>query len=57
MVTSGIIGLFVGAVPLAVGYRIFMEWVDDGEEGTGSEPEEAEPGQTATAEQSLPAAK
>lgn len=57
MVTSGIIGLFVGAVLLAVGYQIFMEWVDEGEEGAGSEPEEAEPGQTATAEQSLPAAK
>jgi predicted PurR-regulated permease PerM len=28
MVTSGIIGLFTGAVVLAVGYQIFMEWVD-----------------------------
>ncbi len=28
MVSSGIIGLFVGAVLLAVGYQIFMEWVD-----------------------------
>ena len=28
MVTGGITGLFVGAVVLAVGYKIFMEWVD-----------------------------
>jgi len=28
MVTSGIIGLFLGAVVLAVGYQVFMEWVD-----------------------------
>jgi len=36
MVSSGIIGLFVGAVALAVGYQIFMEWVDSpGEAATG----------------------
>jgi len=29
MVWSGIIGLFLGAVLLAVGYQIFMEWVDN----------------------------
>ena len=29
MVTGGIIGLFVGGVLLAVGYQLFMEWVDD----------------------------
>lgn len=28
MVTSGIIGLFIGAVLLAVAYRLFMDWVD-----------------------------
>lgn len=27
MATSGIIGLFIGAILLAVGYQIFMEWV------------------------------
>jgi predicted PurR-regulated permease PerM len=27
MVSAGIIGLFVGAVVLAVGYRLFMAWV------------------------------
>lgn len=30
MITSGFIGLFVGAVVLAVGYQIFMGWVDNG---------------------------
>jgi predicted PurR-regulated permease PerM len=28
MATGGLTGLFVGAVLLAVGYKIFMEWVD-----------------------------
>jgi predicted PurR-regulated permease PerM len=28
MVTSGMIGLFLGAVLLSLGYQIFMEWVD-----------------------------
>jgi len=29
MVAGGIIGLFVGGVVLAVGYQLFMEWVDE----------------------------
>jgi predicted PurR-regulated permease PerM len=29
MVAAGIIGLFIGAVVLAVGYQIFMAWVDE----------------------------
>lgn len=29
MATSGIIGLFLGAVLLAVGYQVFMQWVGD----------------------------
>lgn len=32
MITSGLIGLFLGAVLLAIGYQIFMEWVDEVEE-------------------------
>jgi len=28
MAAGGIIGLFVGAVLLALGYQIFMSWVD-----------------------------
>jgi predicted PurR-regulated permease PerM len=27
MVSAGIIGLFIGAIVLAVGYQIFMDWV------------------------------
>ena len=37
MVSSGIIGMFIGAVLLAVGYQVFMEWVNytDEEDGAG----------------------
>jgi len=45
MVAAGIIGLFLGAVVLAVAYELFMDWVgeseaDDGEvaAGSGDEP-------------------
>ncbi len=31
MITSGIIGLFVGAVILALGYQLYIFWVTDGE--------------------------
>jgi predicted PurR-regulated permease PerM len=34
MILSGIIGLFVGAVVLAVGYSLFMAWVDQDHQGT-----------------------
>jgi predicted PurR-regulated permease PerM len=33
MVGGGIVGLFVGAVLLAVGYQLFMDWVDEVDEG------------------------
>jgi predicted PurR-regulated permease PerM len=46
MVSGGIIGMFVGAVLLAVGYQVFMDWIDNVEEGTS-----AEPGQIETADQ------
>jgi len=42
MVSAGIVGLFIGAVLLAVGYKAFMLWVDDEEEGTSAEPERIE---------------
>ncbi len=32
MMLSGIIGLFVGAVGLALGYELFLAWLDQGEE-------------------------
>jgi predicted PurR-regulated permease PerM len=28
-ITGGILGLFVGAVVLSLGYTVFMAWVDD----------------------------
>jgi predicted PurR-regulated permease PerM len=33
MLLSGIIGLFVGAVVLAIGYRLFAAWIDPQDEG------------------------
>lgn len=42
MVSGGIIGMFVGAVLLAVGYQIFMDWVDNVEAGINVEPGQAE---------------
>jgi len=42
MVSSGIIGLFIGAVFLAVGYQIFMDWVDEDVTATNAEPLDAE---------------
>jgi predicted PurR-regulated permease PerM len=36
MITSGIVGLFIGAVVLAVGYSLFREWVE-----LGNEPDES----------------
>lgn len=30
LITSGIVGLFIGAVVLAVGYKLFKAWVEDG---------------------------
>lgn len=42
MVSGGIIGMFVGAALLAVGYQVFMDWIDNVEKGTGAEPEKIE---------------
>ena len=42
MVSAGIIGLFLGAVLLAVGYKIFMAWVDEDEEFDSTKPEQIE---------------
>ena len=36
MIMSGIIGLFIGAVILALGYELFMEWLDRGAVEAGS---------------------
>jgi predicted PurR-regulated permease PerM len=45
MVSGGIIGMFVGAALLAVGYQVFMDWIDNVEKGTGAEPEKIETGE------------
>jgi len=34
MVSGGIIGLFVGAVVMAIGYQVFMDWVAEGDEAS-----------------------
>lgn len=36
MVAGGIIGLFIGPVMLAIGYRLFWQWVDDQPEGSAA---------------------
>jgi predicted PurR-regulated permease PerM len=38
MILSGIIGLFVGAVALAVGYKLLMVWLNEGIEAVKDEP-------------------
>lgn len=47
MVTGGMIGLFLGAVLLTLGYKIFMEWVADNEieDSTSAEGEAVSPPQ------------
>ena len=30
MAASGILGMFIGATLLSIGYRIFMAWVNEG---------------------------
>ena len=40
MITSGIIGLFIGAIILALGYQIFQFWLNNSQEDP--EPETAE---------------
>jgi predicted PurR-regulated permease PerM len=42
MVSGGITGMFVGAVLLAVGYRVFLDWVAIGEEGAVAETGQGE---------------
>ena len=39
MITSGIVGLFIGAVILAIGYKLFQAWVEKDEPDTEAEAE------------------
>mgnify|MGYP000880565193 FL=1 len=41
MVAGGLIGLFLGAVLLALGYTLFMGWVGDGSGRSVADPDEA----------------
>jgi predicted PurR-regulated permease PerM len=41
MMTSGIIGLFIGAVVLAVGYKLLVTWMVSEEEETQEEQAES----------------
>ena len=34
MITAGIVGLFVGAIVLALGYKLLVEWINLGEPAT-----------------------
>ena len=43
MVSGGIIGMFVGAALLAVGYQIFMDWIDNVERDDCAYPEQIKP--------------
>jgi len=44
MVSAGLIGLFVGAVVLSLGYQLFMEWVGTAGTGDDAELQQTEPG-------------
>jgi len=38
MVSGGFIGLFLGAILLAIGYQVFMDWVEDAEDRRAADP-------------------
>ncbi len=48
MIASGIVGLFVGAVVLAMGYKLFQGWVQAGENDQGEHDEPAAAGDAGT---------
>jgi predicted PurR-regulated permease PerM len=47
MATSGILGMFIGATALALGYQIFMRWVDDNPERARQQAASDSPSTTA----------
>jgi len=49
MISSGIIGLFLGAVILTIGYQIVMEWVGEDAEANSVQPDQADAAQAPTA--------
>jgi predicted PurR-regulated permease PerM len=44
MITSGIVGLFIGAIILALGYKLFRSWIQWGNPDAGESAETEEPG-------------
>jgi len=42
MIHSGIVGLFLGAVILALGYKLFVAWLTSGEAGVKGDPAQGE---------------
>ncbi len=58
MVSAGILGMFAGAVLLALGYQLFMAWVANGDPGADQEADSQKTGQeTAAASRTEPAAQ
>ena len=43
MATGGILGMFVGATLLALGYQIFMQWVSDNPDASQEQAESDSP--------------
>ncbi|UCE77036.1 MAG: AI-2E family transporter [Gammaproteobacteria bacterium] len=41
MVSGGIVGLFIGAVVMAIGYQVFMDWVAEADQAGGAQGEAA----------------
>ena len=39
MISAGIIGLFIGAIILALGYQLFQFWLNEGQDAVNSETE------------------
>ena len=47
MLVSGIIGLFTGAIVLALGYELFMKWLNDGDDAAQDDQPDASEGEQA----------
>ena len=52
MISAGIIGLFIGAVVLAIWYELFITWLKQEQEETSPEAAQAEPGEGTQSEKS-----
>jgi predicted PurR-regulated permease PerM len=50
MVSAGIVGMFIGAVLLAVGYQLFMEWVDYSVDDAAAAAPQSDPSQASVSQ-------